>query len=106
MKLYGIKNCNSVKKAMFALQGFEFEFMDIKKINKEILSSWLKQRSLKELVNTAGITAKKLALKEKLETLSKEELFTLILENPSAIKRPVIEFKNQIFIGKEYEKLL
>ncbi|MCH5336023.1 MAG: ArsC family transcriptional regulator [Campylobacter sp.] len=107
MKLYGIKNCNSVKKAMLALEQFNFEFLDIKKINKNILDLWLKQKSFEELVNTAGTTAKKLILtKEKLKSLSKEELETLILENPSVIKRPVIEFKNQIFVGKEYEKLL
>lgn len=107
MKLYGIKNCNSVKKAMLALEKFDFEFLDIKKIDKEVLVSWLKQKNFEELINTAGITAKKLGLtKDKLKSLSKEELENLILENPSVIKRPVIEFKNQIFVAKEYEELL
>ena len=107
MKLYGIKNCNSVKKAMVALEKFNFEFLDIKKIDKEILSSWLKQKTFEELINTNGTTAKKLALaKDKLKNLNKEELENLILENPSIIKRPVVEFKNEIFVSKEYEKLL
>lgn len=107
MKLYGIKNCNSVKKAMIALEKFNFEFLDIKKIDKEILSSWLKQKTFEELINTNGTTAKKLALaKDKLKNLNKEELENLILENPSIIKRPVVEFKNEIFVSKEYEKLL
>ncbi|WP_276882711.1 ArsC/Spx/MgsR family protein [Campylobacter cuniculorum] len=107
MKLYGIKNCNSVKKAMIALEKFNFEFLDIKRINKEILSSWLKQKTFEELINTNGTTARKLALtKDKLKNLNEEELKNLILENPSIIKRPVVEFKNEIFVSKEYEKLL
>lgn len=72
MKLYGIKNCNSVKKAMDVLtqKGIVFDFMDIKKINQDILYTWLKQKSFEELINTAGLTSKKLGLnKEKVKNL-------------------------------------
>lgn len=64
MKLYGIKNCTSVKKAMDALRagGLEFDFLDIKKIDEGVLDFWLSQREFKELINTAGMMAKKLAL--------------------------------------------
>lgn len=107
MKLYGIKNCNSVKKAMLALDNFNFEFLDIKKIDKKILNSWLEQKSFEELVNTAGATAKKLGLnKEKITSLESNKLKELILENPSCIKRPVIEKDGKIYIGKEYEVFL
>ncbi len=107
MKLYGIKNCSTVKKALCALKGFDLEFLDLKKLDEHTLNSWLRQKSFEELINTAGTTAKKLALsKDRLKILSQEELFDLILKNPSLIKRPVIEFKGQIFIAKEYEKLL
>lgn len=107
MKLYGIKNCNSVKKAMLTLENFNFEFLDIKKIDKKILNSWLEQKSFEELVNTAGTTAKKLGLnKEKITSLESNKLKELILENPSCIKRPVIEKDGKIYIGKEYEVFL
>jgi len=92
MKLYGIKNCNSVKKAMDALtqKGIVFDFMDIKKINQDILYTWLKQKSFEELINTAGLTSKKLGLnKEKVKNLNEKELEKIVLENPSCIKRPI-----------------
>ncbi|WP_320661264.1 arsenate reductase family protein, partial [Campylobacter coli] len=55
----------------------------------------------------AGTTSKKLGLnKDKIESLSELELKNIILENPSCIKRPVIEKDNQIYIGKEYEQIL
>lgn len=109
MKLYGIKNCNLVRKTMDTLKqrGVEFDFLDIKKINSDILCAWLKQKSFEELINTAGLTAKKLGLnKEKIKSLTHKELEKLVLENPSCIKRPVIEYEQKIYLGKEYELVL
>ncbi|TBR78107.1 ArsC family transcriptional regulator [Campylobacter novaezeelandiae] len=108
MNLYGIKNCNSVKKAMdFLVQKqLDFAFKDIKKIDNDILNSWVKKRNLKEFINLSGMSARKINLnKEMLQTLSDEELFKLVLLNPSLIKRPVIEINNKILIGKDYEKI-
>ncbi|CAM3385542.1 ArsC/Spx/MgsR family protein [Campylobacter upsaliensis] len=109
MKLYGIKNCGSVKKAMefLKVKGVEFEFLDIKKIDEDILNSWLEKREIKDLPNLSGTSARKLNLnKEKMNALAKEELKKMILETPSLIKRPVIEYKGQIYIAKEYENLI
>ncbi|MDL0101731.1 Spx/MgsR family RNA polymerase-binding regulatory protein [Campylobacter felis] len=109
MKLYGIKNCGSVKKAMEFLKakGVEFEFLDIKKIDEDILNSWLEKREIKDLLNLSGTSARKLNLnKEKMNALAKEELKKMILETPSLIKRPVIEYRGQIYIAKEYENLI
>lgn len=113
MKLYGIKNCNAVKKGCEFVEhlGFEYEFLDIKKLDEATLQGWLKQKSFDILINTAGLSAKKLGLnKEKVLNLSKNtsgqnELKKLILQSPTLIKRPVIEYKGQIYIGKEYEDL-
>ena len=113
MKLYGIKNCNAVKKGceFVANLGFEYEFLDIKKLDENTLKSWFKQKSFDTLINTAGLSAKKIGLtKEKVANLSKStsgqnELEKLILQSPTLIKRPVIEYKGQIFVGKEYENL-
>ncbi|MDL0114196.1 ArsC family transcriptional regulator [Campylobacter felis] len=109
MKLYGIKNCGSVKKAMefLKVKGVEFEFLDIKKIDEDILNSWLEKREIKDLPNLLGTSARKLNLnKEKMNALAKEELKKMILETPSLIKRPVIEYRGQIYIAKEYENLI
>ncbi|ENM4043134.1 ArsC family transcriptional regulator [Campylobacter upsaliensis] len=109
MKLYGIKNCGSVKKAMefLKVKGVEFEFLDIKKIDEYILNSWLEKREIKDLPNLSGTSARKLNLnKEKMNALAKEELKKMILETPSLIKRPVIEYRGQIYIAKEYENLI
>lgn len=104
MKIYGIKNCNSVKKSLEYFKNVNYEFLDIKKIDENILNDWLKQKTLMELVNTKGITAKKLNINK--DNISKiDDLKYIILQNLSIIKRPIIEYKNKIYIGKEYEEI-
>ncbi|MBT0793552.1 ArsC family transcriptional regulator [Campylobacter lari] len=106
MKFYGIKNCNSVKKAIDYLNSkqIEFEFLDIKKLDEQTLDFWLSKRSVLELVNTAGMSARKLGLnKEKLQNLNQDETKAMILQNPTLIKRPLIIKDDEVFIAKEYE---
>ncbi|EAK5747891.1 ArsC/Spx/MgsR family protein [Campylobacter lari] len=106
LKFYGIKNCNSVKKAMDYLNSkrIEFAFLDIKKLDEETLGFWLSKRSILELVNTAGMSARKLGLnKEKLQNLDQDEIKVMILQSPTLIKRPLIVKDDEVFIAKEYE---
>ncbi|AJC87916.1 Spx/MgsR family RNA polymerase-binding regulatory protein [Campylobacter insulaenigrae] len=106
LKFYGIKNCNSVKKAMDYLNSkqIEFEFLDIKKLDEETLNFWLSKRSILELVNTAGMSARKIGLnKEKLQNLSQDEIKAMVLQSPTLIKRPLIVKDDEVFIAKEYE---
>ncbi|ECW8953946.1 ArsC family transcriptional regulator [Campylobacter lari] len=106
LKFYGIKNCNSVKKAIDYLNSkqIEFEFLDIKKLDEQTLDFWLSKRSVLELVNTAGMSARKLGLnKEKLQNLNQDETKAMILQNPTLIKRPLIIKDDEVFIAKEYE---
>ncbi|EAJ0323653.1 Spx/MgsR family RNA polymerase-binding regulatory protein [Campylobacter lari] len=106
LKFYGIKNCNSVKKAMDYLNSkqIEFEFLDIKKLDEETLGFWLSKRSVLELVNTAGMSARKLGLnKEKLQNLDQDKIKVMILQSPTLIKRPLIVKDDEVFIAKEYE---
>lgn len=113
MKLYGIKNCNAVKKGCEFVEnlGLKYKFCDIKKLDESTLNAWLAQKNFSELINTAGLSAKKIKLtKEKVLNLSanasgQSELKTLILQSPTLIKRPIIEHKGQIYVGKEYENL-
>ncbi|EAK9868751.1 ArsC family transcriptional regulator [Campylobacter lari] len=106
LKFYGIKNCNSVKKAMDYLNSkqIEFEFLDIKKLDEKTLDFWLSKRSVLELVNTAGMSARKIGLsKEKLQNLNQGEIKVMILQSPTLIKRPLIVKDDEVFIAKEYE---
>ncbi|AJC90985.1 hypothetical protein, ArsC family [Campylobacter subantarcticus LMG 24374] len=106
LKFYGIKNCNSVKKAMDYLNSkqIEFEFLDIKKLDEKTLDFWLSKRSVLELVNTAGMSARKIGLsKEKLQNLNQGEIKAMILQSPTLIKRPLIIKDDKVFIAKEYE---
>ena len=92
IKVYGIKNCDTVKKALKALneQGLEYDFYDFKKYDpkKADISRW--EKFLGEIpVNKRGTTFRK--IKESFEDASKSEKVQLLIENSSAIKRPVIE---------------
>ncbi|MDF1881359.1 arsenate reductase family protein [Sulfurimonas sp. MAG313] len=92
--VYGIKNCDSVKKAIkflksneipYTLHDFKTDSVPLKKI-----SSWLKSVEMKQLFNTRGTTYRTLKLKE-LDLNDEQKLQWLAKEN-MLIKRPVIEY--------------
>ncbi|MBF7048874.1 ArsC family transcriptional regulator [Campylobacter volucris] len=108
MKFYGIKNCNSVKNAIEFLKSkqIEFEFLDIKKLDEKTLDFWLGKRDVLEFINTTGMTARKLGIsKERLLSLNLEEIKSIILQNPTLIKRPIIVGNDKVLIAKEYQNL-
>lgn len=92
MKVYGIKNCDTVKKALRYLdeKNTDYEFVDFKKTppTKTLIKKWTKD--LGDIpVNKRGTTFRK--FKEEYEEASKEEKINLLVENSSAIKRPIVE---------------
>ena len=101
VKIYGIKTCGSVKKALTFLDknNIAYTFIDFKKTppTQENLDFWLKHTELKKLFNTKGTTYKKLALKDK--NLSENEIKDYLLKEPMLIKRPVIECKSGVLVG-------
>lgn len=103
IKVYGIPNCDTMKKAIHWLKEnqIEFEFHDYKKrgISPEKLEDWLSQHSFETLINKAGTTYKKLSDEEK--ALIKDYLSAknLMLEKNSVIKRPIIESDKILLIG-------
>lgn len=108
LKFYGIKNCNSVKNAIEFLKSkqIEFEFLDIKKLDEKTLDFWLGKRDVLEFINTTGMTARKLGIsKERLLSLNLEEIKSIILQNPTLIKRPIIVGNDKVLIAKEYQNL-
>ncbi len=110
MKLYGIKNCDSVKKARKFLDshGIEYEFIDLKesKIDCNTIKKWLQFTTIDKLFNTRGKKYKELELKNL--NLDEEEKKEWLCKEPILIKRPVIEIQNQTVVGyniKEYENI-
>ncbi|WP_394997284.1 arsenate reductase family protein [uncultured Helicobacter sp.] len=93
IKVYGIPNCGSVKKARALLEslGVAYEFVDFKKTppSREQITHWAQKSSLSTLLNTKGTTYKKLDLKDK--NLNDEQKIEAMLTHPTLIKRPVVE---------------
>ncbi|MEA3227944.1 MAG: Spx/MgsR family RNA polymerase-binding regulatory protein [Campylobacterota bacterium] len=101
IKIYGIKNCDIVKKAIkfFKNHNIEYQLQDFKTdaVSSDKISLWLKDSDIKTLFNARSTTYRTLKLKEKnLTEIQKEEW--LSKEN-LLIKRPVIEFNEKIIVG-------
>ena len=101
--IYGIKNCDTMKKARAWLdaQGVAYAFHDYKSagIEREKLERWAKKAGWETLLNKAGTTFKKLPDKDK-EGLTEAKAIKLMLAQPSMIKRPVLEIGGgKILVG-------
>jgi arsenate reductase len=109
-KVYGIPNCDTVKKAITWLKenDIPFKFHNYKKegISQEKLNEWLTQEPWDVLVNKAGTTWKKLSEEEKANDHT--SAIALMLDKTSVIKRPIIEGDKIVAIGfksENYEKV-
>ncbi|MBN7770045.1 ArsC family reductase [Marinobacter daepoensis] len=102
MKLYGIRNCDTVKKARKWLdeQGIEYQFHDFKKdgLTSEKLSQWEQAIGWDTLLNKRGTTWRKLP-DEVRDTISAQSAHQVMLDNPSIIKRPVVERGEDVSVG-------
>jgi len=110
--IYGIKNCDTMKKARAWLDGHDiaYAFHDYKTagIEKARLEGWISQLGWEALLNRSGTTFRKLPDAEK-EGLTEKKAIALMLAQPSMIKRPVLEKSGKITAGfrpEQYEKLL
>jgi Spx/MgsR family transcriptional regulator len=103
MKVYGITNCNTVKKALDWLKAnnIAYEFYDFKKlgVSAEKLQEWDEKAGYEKFMNKQGLTWKQLdpAVKESVKTSA--EALKLLQEKTSMIKRPVIEKDGFLFFG-------
>ena len=92
--IYGIKNCDTMKKARAWLDkhGIDYAFHDYKTagVERAQLERWAKKVGWETLLNRAGTTFKKLPDKEK-DGITQAKALTLMLKQPSMIKRPVLE---------------
>jgi arsenate reductase len=94
-KLYGIPNCNTVKKARdwLAQHDIAVEFHDFKKLGLDaaIAQNWLQQTDWTKLINRSGLTWRGLPEQRKQSIQDANAALALMLEKTSAIKRPVLE---------------
>lgn len=100
--LYGIPNCDTVKKARAWLdeRGLAYAFHDYKKAGADParLAAWCKVASWEKLLNRAGTTFRKLPDADK-EGLDEARAIALMVANPSCIRRPVVEHPGGLLVG-------
>ena len=101
--IYGIKNCDTMKKARNWLdkRDVDYVFHDYKTagIDRAKLEGWAKKVGSETLINRAGLTFKKLPDKDK-QGLTGKKAIALMLAQPSMIKRPVLELSGgKLLVG-------
>ncbi len=110
--LYGIPNCDSIKKARKWLKdnNIDYTFHDYKKsgVPQKELQTWVKKLGWEILLNKRGTTWRKLDDSIK-NSVDQNSAITIMLENPSIIKRPILTKKTLTIIGfksDDYESQL
>ena len=103
MKVYGITNCNTVKKALDWLKENQvsYEFHDFKKlgVSVEKLEEWNEKAGYEQFLNKKGLTWRGLDEETKTSVKSSAEALPLLQQKTSMIKRPVIEDNGFLFFG-------
>lgn len=109
--LYGIPNCDTIKKARKWLSdnGKDYNFHDYKKqgVPEKELRSWVKQLGWETLLNKRGTTWRKLDEATK-ASVDEASAIQIMLDNPSIIKRPVLSSAKTLLVGfsaDEYAQL-
>ena len=113
MKLYGIPNCGTVKKARAFLEahGIAYDFHDFKKhgVSEALLAGWLLQVGWQKLLKKTGPTWGQLPPEVKASIKDDASALSLMLEKPNVIKRPVLEQDGKVlatgFDQSNYESL-
>lgn len=102
MTLYGIKNCDTVKKsrAWFAGRGIDMSFHDLRAdgLQPEVLRRWLAAVGAERLVNRNGTTWRALT-PEQQAIADDDALVALLLAKPTLIRRPVVEIGDAVAVG-------
>ena len=100
--LYGIPNCDTVKKARKWLEarGTDYGFHDYKKagVPDDRLRAWVDKEGWEVLLNKRGTTFRKLPDADKAD-IDTDKAIALMIEHPSMIKRPVVEHDGGLLIG-------
>ena len=105
--IYGIKNCDTMKKAFIWLDahGIAYDFHDYKKagVTNAQLTQWCRAAGWQAVLNRAGTTFRKLddAIKQ---ALTQDKAIALMIDQPSMIKRPILEADGKLEIGFKPER--
>lgn len=107
MILYGIKNCDTVKKARLWFDNAQvpYQFHDFKKdgLSEAVLDNWLQRVSWETLLNKRGTTWR--AVDEDIKkSINADNARVLMLANPSIIKRPVVDTGTHLLVGFDIEQ--
>lgn len=105
-KIYGIKNCDTMKKAFAWLEanGVAYEFVDYKKagVAASQLPDWNERAGWKLLLNTRGLMWKKLSDAERAD-VDEAKALSLMTMYPALIKRPVLDTGAKLIVGFDPE---
>jgi arsenate reductase len=105
--LYGIKNCDTMKKARAWLdaKGVAYVFHDYKTqgIDRAQLEAWIRSLGWEALLNRAGTTFRKLPEADRSD-LDERKALGLMLAQPSMIKRPVLDIDGRLVVGFKAEQ--
>lgn len=103
MIIYGIKNCDTVKKARKFLDeaGVDYRFHDYKKegVDADKLRHFVSEFGWDSILNKRGTTWRRLDDDTKESVVNADSALTVMLENPSTIKRPIVEAASKNFVG-------
>lgn len=102
LTLYGIKNCDTIKKARRWLEdhGVDYQFHDFRQdgLDKKQLTNWVETLGWEAIVNKRSTTWRNLSDKEK-EISTNQQAIKLLLANPTLIKRPVVTNNTTLVVG-------
>lgn len=103
LTIYGIKNCDTMKKAFAQLdaQGLAYEFHDYKKagIDADTLNAWVQELGLDTVLNRKGTTWRKLTPDEQAAVATNAGAVALMQAHTSLIKRPILRGKDVLLAG-------
>ncbi|SRR5690625_4642605 len=109
--LYGISNCDTVKKARLWLesQGIPYQFHDVRKdgLDQETVEYWLQQLGWEQVINRRGTSWRQLPEQER-EAIDDTRAVAAILNQPTLFKRPLLQLGNAVHVGfkpDQYEAL-
>lgn len=105
-KIYGIKNCDTMKKAFKWLEAsnISYEFHDYKKqgVSEDILEKAIKAHGWEAVINKRGTTWRQFS-KDVQDNMDAMQAITIAQDNSSIIKRPLLVYKDNIFLGFNVE---
>ena len=107
IKIYGIKNCDTMKKARAWLetQGIGYDFHDyrVEGLDREILARWCDELGWEALLNKGSTTFRALPDADK-QNLDRDRAIALMLAEPTMIKRPVLDAAGKLMAGFKPER--